>query len=116
MKTTSFINNRILVIDDNEEIHRDFKAILEKKNGCPALRQMETDLFGKAPPESKHLGFHIDSAYQGDDGYELVKKSVQTNQPYAIAFVDMHMPPGWNGLQTIVRLWEVDPDIQAVIC
>ncbi|MDY7032006.1 MAG: response regulator, partial [Thermodesulfobacteriota bacterium] len=40
----------------------------------------------------------------------------QTNQPYAIAFVDMHMPPGWNGLQTIVRLWEVDPDIQAVIC
>ncbi|MBH0202209.1 MAG: hypothetical protein HP496_07935, partial [Nitrospira sp.] len=37
-------------------------------------------------------------------------------RPYAVAFVDMRMPPGWDGLETIERMWEVDPEIQAVIC
>jgi diguanylate cyclase len=28
----------------------------------------------------------------------------------------MRMPPGWDGLETIERLWAVDPDVQVVIC
>src|SRR5258705_13815099 len=28
----------------------------------------------------------------------------------------MRMPPGWDGLETIQRLWELDPHIQVVIC
>ena len=33
-----------------------------------------------------------------------------------MAFVDMRMPPGWDGVETIEHLWEVDPDLQVVIC
>ena len=33
-----------------------------------------------------------------------------------MAFVDMRMPPGWDGLETIGRLWDVDPDLQVAIC
>ena len=33
-----------------------------------------------------------------------------------MAFVDMRMPPGWDGLKTIEHLWAVDPDVQVVIC
>ena len=36
--------------------------------------------------------------------------------PFALAFVDMRMPPGIDGLTTIVKLWEIDPDLQVVIC
>jgi len=28
----------------------------------------------------------------------------------------VRMPPGWDGIETISRLWEVDPDLQVVIC
>jgi signal transduction histidine kinase len=45
-----------------------------------------------------------------------VKTAVSSDQHYALAFVDMRMPPGWDGLQTIERLWSVDPSLQVVIC
>ena len=42
--------------------------------------------------------------------------ALSDGRPYAMAFVDMRMPPGWDGLETIERLWAVDPDVQVVIC
>ena len=30
--------------------------------------------------------------------------------------VDVRMPPGWDGIETTQKLWEVDPDLQVVIC
>ena len=33
-----------------------------------------------------------------------------------MAFVDVRMPPGWDGVETITRIWEVDPDLQIVVC
>ncbi|MAD80979.1 MAG: hypothetical protein CMJ50_09085, partial [Planctomycetaceae bacterium] len=42
--------------------------------------------------------------------------AVAENRPYALAFVDMRMPPGWDGLTTIEQLWKADPDLQVVIC
>src|SRR5206468_403202 len=32
------------------------------------------------------------------------------------AFVDMRMPPGWDGVETIQRIWRIAPDLQMVIC
>jgi DNA-binding LytR/AlgR family response regulator len=37
-------------------------------------------------------------------------------RPYALAFVDMRMPQGWDGAQTIEELWKVDPNLQVVVC
>ena len=33
-----------------------------------------------------------------------------------MAFVDVRMPPGWDGIETISRIWEVYPELQVVIC
>ncbi|MGZ8385082.1 MAG: histidine kinase dimerization/phospho-acceptor domain-containing protein, partial [Nitrospira sp.] len=44
------------------------------------------------------------------------QNAYQRGNPYAVAFVDMRMPPGWDGLETIEHLWYADPDIQIVIC
>ncbi len=46
----------------------------------------------------------------------MVQKALAENDPYALAFVDIRMPPGWDGVETLERLWECSPDIQAVIC
>jgi DNA-binding LytR/AlgR family response regulator len=60
--------------------------------------------------------FEIDSAYQGGEGLELIQKSLREERPYALAFVDVRMPPGWDGIETIAKIWEVYPDLQVVLC
>ena len=58
----------------------------------------------------------MDSAFQGEEGLARVKASLAEGRPYGMAFVDMRMPPGWDGLETLCHLWEVAPELQVVIC
>ena len=46
----------------------------------------------------------------------MAETAAAQGRPYALAFVDMRMPPGWDGLETIERLWAVDPHVQVVVC
>ena len=111
-------NKRILIIDDIEAIHADYKKIL-----CPDARQdnslasLKQSVFGGG--EDVVLGgdvFEVDSAKQGQEGASLVQQACDNNRPYAVAFVDMRMPPGWDGIQTIEKIWDIDPDLHVVIC
>src|SRR3990167_5461619 len=109
---------RILIVDDNPEIHKDFIKIISK-NDNPAVIKAEDLLFGtlkKTSDLSNMPHYRIDSAYQGQEALELVRSALSHGDPYALAFVDMRMPPGWNGIETIKKIWDVDANIQMVIC
>jgi DNA-binding LytR/AlgR family response regulator len=58
----------------------------------------------------------LDSAFQGEQGLALIRRSLERQRPYALAFVDVRMPPGWDGIETIARIWEDYPDLQVVVC
>ncbi|QXI27527.1 EAL domain-containing protein [Pseudomonas vanderleydeniana] len=108
-------NRRILIIDDTASIHQDYRKILgPEPDEEPALDSTETLLFGVNRPQRQV--FELDSAYQGQDGLELVRLALATERPYAMAFIDMRMPPGWDGLETIEQLWKVDPNLQIALC
>ena len=110
-------NNRILVVDDNASIHDDFRKILAPPSArSETLSAAEEALFGDAPETTTHKLFEIESAYQGEEALEMVHRAVAAGRPYALAFVDVRMPPGWDGVETITRLWEAAPDLQVVIC
>jgi diguanylate cyclase (GGDEF)-like protein/PAS domain S-box-containing protein len=113
-------NRRILVVDDNRAIHDDFRKILAARDdGATALDRAEAKILGTSiqdAPASAAEVFDMDSAYQGQEAWEKVKASVASGTRYAMAFVDMRMPPGWDGVETISKMWEADPDIQVVIC
>ena len=110
-------NRRILVIDDNRAIHDDFRKVLTTTDSQHSpLADAEAALFGEKPRVEARPCFHVDSACQGQEGLALVQQSIQNNQPYAVAFVDIRMPPGWDGVETTQKLWEVDPYLQVVIC
>ena len=111
--------SRILVIDDNQAVHEDYRKVLETPKDDGKLMEMESLLFGGDSPEqpqAPNFTFEIDSAFQGDEGLEFVKKSLADNSPYAIAFIDMRMPPGWNGIRTAKEIWKIDPNLPVVIC
>jgi diguanylate cyclase (GGDEF)-like protein/PAS domain S-box-containing protein len=112
------INRRVIIIDDNTAIHEDFRKILAERRNTDSLDAAAAALFADLakPEESPKPDFDLDFASQGEEGYNKVRAAVQTNQRYSLAFVDMRMPPGWDGIQTIEKLWEVDPELQIVIC
>lgn len=107
---------RILVIDDNAAIHDDFRRALCQGAETDHLIDDEAFLFGDKPSVVNTPAFSIDFACQGQEGYELVKSARAEAKPYAMAFVDMRMPPGWDGLETIRHLWQEDDSLEVVIC
>jgi len=111
-------NRRILIVDDSPAIHGDFKKILVRSN--PAgndFEDAEATLFGA--PETRageELDFELTSAFQGEEALATVHTAMKAGRPFAMAFVDVRMPPGWDGIETIVQLWQVDPDLQIILC
>ncbi len=111
-------NRRILIVDDSPAIHDDFKKILVRSN--PAgndLESAEASLFGASEVGSgEEQDFELASAFQGEEALATVRAAVKAGRPFAMAFVDVRMPPGWDGIETIVQLWRVDPDLQIILC
>jgi signal transduction histidine kinase len=105
-------------VDDNPAIHEDIKKILDpQRHGDAELDAMEAELFDDdTPPSIGRVRFEIESAYQGQEALAMLQASRAAGRPYAVAFVDVRMPPGWDGIETISRLWREDPDLQVVIC
>ena len=112
-------NRRILVVDDNRAIHDDFRKILCSSTVAPsstAVSALEATLFGEPEAPASAADFELDSAYQGQEALAKVQQSLATGRPYAMAFMDVRMPPGWDGVETTEKIWAADPDIQIVLC
>ena len=109
-------NRRVLVIDDNQAIHQDFRKILQAKSENEGFDQARAALFGDQPLSEALERFDLDCADQGKAALMMVQMARNEGRPYAVAFVDMRMPPGWDGLETIEHLWRVDAELQVVIC
>jgi two-component system NtrC family sensor kinase len=106
-------NNRILIVDDSPSLHDDYRKILARTESAE-LAAAELAVFDEAeqiiPP------FELTSASQGEQAIELVKAACAAGRSFAVAFVDVRMPPGIDGIETVGRLWKIDPELQVVIC
>lgn len=103
---------RILSIDDTPEMHEVYQKILVSPEG--AARQIA---LARADANSSPIPtFTLDCASQGQQALEMVTQAQKEGRPYSVAFVDMRMPPGWDGVETIDQLWKVDPALETVIC
>ncbi len=117
-----FENNRILVVDDNELIHQDFKKILINTESLQEINDyinLEKELFGSSNSSTITLpliDYNIDFVFQGQEAYEMVKTADKSGKPYALIFMDVRMPPGWDGIETIAKIWDRFPNIEIVIC
>jgi diguanylate cyclase (GGDEF)-like protein/PAS domain S-box-containing protein len=109
-------NRRILIVDDTATIHKDFEKILSPQSiEDEDLDSTERALFGSTAAITLQ-SFVLDSAFQGLEALNMVETALANDLPYAMAFIDMRMPPGWDGLETIERLWQVDPKLQVALC
>ena len=108
--------NRILVVDDNKSIQQDYKKILNPARHDDGLEELEQLLFGETTSKPSNSVFDLSFASQGMEACELVQAERNAGREFHMAFVDMRMPPGWDGMETIKHMWEIDPRIYVVIC
>ena len=118
---------RIIIIDDNPSIHEDFIKVLSLPEQYASFNDLDSQLFNNIesdievnlPPldNNKYMPkFHFETALQGLEGIEKIQQAYSNGIRYALAFVDVRMPPGLDGVETIKRIWKIDPDIQIVVC
>ncbi len=113
---------RILVVDDNEAIHKDIESILKStaSSSDSELENFEDELFGEEYSAEKSdavlVDYDIDHAYQGEEAVEMVERANKSNDPYSLIFMDVRMPPGIDGIQAIQKTWKNNPNVEVVIC
>lgn len=116
-ETISPRNRRVLLVDDNPSIHRDYHKVFDTDNRISSLDADEDLLFGDKPPsEFGKLSYDLTSAHQGQEALDIVLEAVSARRPFAVALVDMRMPPGWDGLETVARLWQADEKLLVILC
>ncbi len=117
-KSSHRLPRRVLIVDDNPAIHEDYRRVLCADDAqLGELASAKSLLLGESPAEKRNdLCVELVSAFQGEEALELVRRSVADGNPFKLAFVDVRMPPGMDGIETVSRLWEIDPLVQIVIC
>lgn len=114
-------NNRLLICDDNKAIHKDFQKVLGSSPRISHIQAIEDELFDEDPTYMKEeypatdIQFQIDSAYQGQEALRMIEDAHAEGKPYAVVFMDVRMPPGWDGILTTEKIWEKFPDTEIVI-
>jgi len=107
MNTDPVSTDRILVIDDNPAIHEDFRNMLR-------LEVSGAQPIGKAAGRSAPR-FEIEGASRGEEGLGKVQEALREGRPYSMAYVDVRMPNGWDGIETIRRLWQAHGNLLIVL-
>ena len=109
-------NHRILLIDDDRSIHDVFRRILIGRSIRKVGPVEDADSVVRKPIFNKMPVFKINSAYSGEEGLRLIEKSLLEFRPYFMAFVDVCLGSGWDGVQTTCKIWQQYPDLQVVLC
>ncbi|HEX2947818.1 MAG TPA: EAL domain-containing protein [Clostridia bacterium] len=116
---------RILITDDNRDIHDDIKYILdsssENTDDYSETKRLKQELFGESASQAGNekvtgIKYRIDDAYQGEEAVRMVRTAMEAGDPYSLVFMDVRMPPGIDGIETVERIWKIDPDVGIVIC
>jgi len=107
-------NYRVLVVDDDAAVLSLYETILAP-SAPPQIFLENPELFPTASTSIGNHHFELTVASQGQESLELAEESRQQGRPFAVAFVDVRMPPGMDGLETARRLRAIDPQLHIVI-
>ena len=114
MKLGNFENNRVLIVDDQQEIHDDFREMLMPGPGQPSKDDLAA-AFMREEEEAWLPEFELLHASSGEEAYEIVRSGMESGLPVAVAYIDIRMPPGIDGIETIRRIRTIDRDVEIVI-
>ncbi len=110
-------NKRLLVIDDDKSIWKVYSDVLAP-GSIPqgvSTRELASILQNGAEEIEEQTDYELHFASQGQAGFQLVEQALAANTPFSVVFIDIRMPPGWDGMETATRIRAIDPDLEVVI-
>lgn len=111
-------NTRVLIVDDQESIYIDFQEMLGVKKRERRSEELANSFFS-AGRDNKRFNdvpsYELSYASSGNEAYEMIKLAKESNCPYAVAYIDIRMPPGIDGIETIRRVRKFEKDLEIVI-
>lgn len=108
---------RVLVIDDDQDVWKAYRLVLtpETLSSGTSAEKINRLLSPGANDDPAAANFSLSFAAQGREGFAMVEEAVRKKEPFSLAFVDVRMPPGWDGMETSRQIRTLDPDIELVI-
>jgi diguanylate cyclase (GGDEF)-like protein len=117
---------RVLVVDDEAAIREAYKEILCRGTAEPqkaGLQDLRARLFAKPVgagdrrrSQPSAATFEVTFCDQAEAAVRAVEKALAADEPFSVAFLDMRMPPGKDGVWAAARIRELDPALEIVIC
>lgn len=110
---------RVLTIDDDPTILRAYREIHRRESESPVdqLLVLERDSAeeGGCREVKEQINFSIEISNSGEEGLQMVRDAIETNNPYAVIYLDMRMPGRWNGTETAREIRSIDQDVRILV-
>jgi len=109
---------RVLVVDDDASLLDDYQRILApaaKTRGDGLFAQLESDLIGAAVGHKRFPEIDVVAVAQGHDAVEAVRAAFDEGRPFAVAFIDLYLARGFDGLRTAEQIRALDQDVHVVL-
>jgi diguanylate cyclase (GGDEF)-like protein len=116
---------RVLIADDEAEVRDAYRQILfeaDMSSETAVFHNLRERLFSKAPDQLARNLSPSDTAFApvfcegAEAAVAAVREALAADDPFAVAFLDMRMPPGPDGVWAAARIRELDPAIEIVVC
>ena len=116
---------RVLIVDDEPEIRDAYRQVLAESEvnlEVTGFHELRSRLFKKNPMEAlrraatRATSFETVFCEQATQAVSAVKEALARNEPFAVVFLDMRMPPGPDGVWAATQIRELDPAVEIVIC
>ena len=114
MKSNDSWNYRVLIVDDQEEIHNDFEEMLASGVSKRATDELAAAFVAQSDKPVLPQ-FELSHAASGEEACKMVKAAEESNRPFALAYVDVRMPPGTDGVETVRQIRQFERDLEIVI-
>jgi signal transduction histidine kinase len=109
---------RTLLVDDEPSLIDDYRHILGPPGETRDERlfdRLESDLFGSTVQHKRFPEIDLVAFHQGREAVEAVRAAIDEGRPFTVAFIDLYLAPGLDGLQTATQIRALDPDIHIVL-
>jgi diguanylate cyclase len=117
---------RVLIADDEAEVRDAYRQILsdaDMSSETAVFHNLRERLFSKHGPDQLAKAVSpSDTTFApvfcegAEAAVAAVRGAIAAEEPFAVAFLDMRMPPGPDGVWAAARIRELDPAIEIVVC
>jgi diguanylate cyclase (GGDEF)-like protein len=116
---------RVLVADDEAEVRNAYRQILletDMSSETAVFHNLRERLFSKSIPDQIAKSSSSDTTFApffcegAEAAVAAVRDALAADDPFAVVFLDMRMPPGPDGVWAAARIRELDPAVEIVLC